>query len=726
MSVKLKNEAAMAAAQDAIQQSEIRADQAFLGDNIYLNEAKNFLVKAKEQYQGQLFSDSMANANEVLNYSTLSDNFILAENARIEQETADRVASEKVLAEPAMADARARIAWANDNSLKSDYPSQYRQASISMAAAELTYKNQRYRASQTLAENVASILADDFQTKVLSDRKAAEAAKAKPSELALAKTTIISPTDAAQADATRRMAWANENNISSDYPDEYRTASEAMSDSFTAYGTEDYLGATEKAKLVSSTLSDEFQARVLADRKAAQDAAAKLAADKAAADAVLADARARMKWADDNKIAADYADVYRNAKTSMSGAELSSLSQRYTSSKNLAEDVLSILSDSFQAKVLASRKAAQDAAAKALADKMAAQEAAAKLAADKAAADAALADARARMKWADDNKISPDYPGEYKTASTALSDFSAAYGGGDFAKAAAKAKIVAQTLSDEFQAKVLADRKASLLASMPPSVSIDVKPERFSPDEDGEDDMLTFAIDTDAASNIVDWKLEVFETAVVESSKTNAQAQERLFMSWNGKGKPPAKIDWNGLSTRKELVESATDYPFRFVATNTFGKSTTISGNISVDVLVIKDGGNLKLKVPSIVFRANYADFAGLSPDILANNEKVLVRIAQILNKYPNYKIKIQGHANSASKIDGQSQAKIQAEETNELIPLSTGRAKLVMAMLIKNGVDAKRLSVEGLGSSKPVVSFLDATNRWKNRRVEFMLIKSK
>jgi outer membrane protein OmpA-like peptidoglycan-associated protein len=357
---------------------------------------------------------------------------------------------------------------------------------------------------------------------------------------------------------------------------------------------------------------------------------------------------------------------------------------------------------------------------------MAAQEAAAKLAADKAAADAALADARARMKWADDNKISPDYPGEYKTASSALSDFSAAYGGGDFAKAAAKAKIVAQTLSDEFQAKVLADRKASLLASMPPSVSIDVKPERFSPDEDGEDDMLTFAIDTDAASNIVDWKLEVFETAVVESSKTNAQAQERLFMSWNGKGKPPAKIDWNGLSTRKELVESATDYPFRFVATNTFGKSTTISGNISVDVLVIKDGGNLKLKVPSIVFRANYADFAGLSPDILANNEKVLVRIAQILNKYPNYKIKIQGHANSASKIDGQSQAKIQAEETNELIPLSTGRAKLVMAMLIKNGVDAKRLSVEGLGSSKPVVSFLDATNRWKNRRVEFMLIKSK
>jgi Outer membrane protein and related peptidoglycan-associated (lipo)proteins len=142
-------------------------------------------------------------------------------------------------------------------------------------------------------------------------------------------------------------------------------------------------------------------------------------------------------------------------------------------------------------------------------------------------------------------------------------------------------------------------------------------------------------------------------------------------------------------------------------------------------VLVIRDGDRLKIKVPSIVFRANYPDFIGLSAEIVARNEKVIARIAQILNKFPDYRIRIEGHANNVGKMLGYSQAKIQSEETKELIPLSTGRAELVRTMLIQNSVDARRLNVEGLGSSEPVVSFTDVENRWKNRRVEFVLIKN-
>ncbi|HCO48159.1 MAG TPA: hypothetical protein DIT55_01440 [Spirochaetaceae bacterium] len=260
----------------------------------------------------------------------------------------------------------------------------------------------------------------------------------------------------------------------------------------------------------------------------------------------------------------------------------------------------------------------------------------------------------------------------------------------------------------------------------PPSVSISVDPEYFSPDDDGTDDRLTFGVDVDAAAGIVDWKLEVFETAIVESSNPNAVSSERLFAEWNGKGRPPAKISWEGKSSRGELVESATDYPFRFVARDALGNSTTVSGFIAVDVLVIRDGDRLKIKVPSIVFRANYPDFVGLSPDIVARNEKVVARIAQILNKFPDYRIRIEGHANNVGKMLGYSQTRIESEEIKELIPLSTGRAELVRTMLIQNSVDARRLSVEGLGSSEPVVSFLDVENRWKNRRVEFVLIKNR
>jgi flagellar hook assembly protein FlgD len=259
----------------------------------------------------------------------------------------------------------------------------------------------------------------------------------------------------------------------------------------------------------------------------------------------------------------------------------------------------------------------------------------------------------------------------------------------------------------------------------PPKVDITVTPEYFSPDGDGASDVLSFDIAVDNNSGIIDWKLEVFETAIVESSSPGAVGSERLFMEWSGKGKPLQRITWDGKSSRGELVESATDYPFKFVARDALGNTTTVSGFIAVDVLVIRDGDRLKIKVPSIVFRANYPDFVGLSADIIARNEKVVARIAQILNKFPDYRIRIEGHANNIGKMLGYTTARIQAEETRELIPLSTGRAELVRTMLVQNGVDARRLSVQGLGSSEPVVSFTDVENRWKNRRVEFVLIKN-
>jgi outer membrane protein OmpA-like peptidoglycan-associated protein len=75
--------------------------------------------------------------------------------------------------------------------------------------------------------------------------------------------------------------------------------------------------------------------------------------------------------------------------------------------------------------------------------------------------------------------------------------------------------------------------------------------------------------------------------------------------------------------------------------------------------------------------------------------------------------------------MGGYNSTLIAKEETGELLPLSTGRADLVKKLLADNGVDPKRLSTKGMGSSEPVVDFKDTQNRWKNRRVEFILIKS-
>ena len=50
--------------------------------------------------------------------------------------------------------------------------------------------------------------------------------------------------------------------------------------------------------------------------------------------------------------------------------------------------------------------------------------------------------------------------------------------------------------------------------------------------------------------------------------------------------------------------------------------------------------------------------------------------------------------------------------------------AEFVLDWLVQNGIEADRLSAKGNGSKFPLAKSTDAENRWKNRRVEFILIK--
>ena len=51
-------------------------------------------------------------------------------------------------------------------------------------------------------------------------------------------------------------------------------------------------------------------------------------------------------------------------------------------------------------------------------------------------------------------------------------------------------------------------------------------------------------------------------------------------------------------------------------------------------------------------------------------------------------------------------------------------RAKTVKAALIDYGIKEDKIAVYGIGGANPLVPFSDSENRWKNRRVEFILVK--
>jgi flagellar motor protein MotB len=253
---------------------------------------------------------------------------------------------------------------------------------------------------------------------------------------------------------------------------------------------------------------------------------------------------------------------------------------------------------------------------------------------------------------------------------------------------------------------VTAEATPILIVTSGPELTFSSRPQYFSPDNDGIEDDLFISLGARSLAPIASWFMEIREP----------EPPYLLFYRVEGRGSPSGTIRWDGRSNKGELVQSATDYPVKYSATDTLGNTSAIDAKIGVDVLVIRDGDRLRIMIPSIVFRPNFADFNGIPADRLDNNLRVLRRIAEILNRFRDYKVQVEGHANPVLRTV--------AEERNELQPLSEARARMVMNRLIEFGVTRSRLSSVGMGGTRPVVPFEDYNNTWKNRRVEFILIK--
>lgn len=264
---------------------------------------------------------------------------------------------------------------------------------------------------------------------------------------------------------------------------------------------------------------------------------------------------------------------------------------------------------------------------------------------------------------------------------------------------------------------------AFICSITPPAIQAKTSPQYFSPDNDGENDELYINLRGDDIVPLKNWSFVVKDP---ENGKP--------FWSISGKSSITEQVVWDGRGNNGELVQSAMDYPYTFTVTDSLGLTSEADGKISVDVLVIRDGDVLKMAVPAIIFRADEADFGvqvldgngnvvkkGITEAQAKNNERVLKRIAKILNKFKNYTVTVEGHANSVTGLEDE-------ETTNKygkaLVPLSQSRAEFVVEKLKDYGVAGARLTAAGRGGRQPVSKFGDKDNAWKNRRVEFILNK--
>ena len=95
-------------------------------------------------------------------------------------------------------------------------------------------------------------------------------------------------------------------------------------------------------------------------------------------------------------------------------------------------------------------------------------------------------------------------------------------------------------------------------------------------------------------------------------------------------------------------------------------------------------------------------DSAVLKPEAV----EMVAKLGDILAKYPDDRIRIQGFTDSTGPVAHNEE-------------LSLRRAKSVREVLLGRGVKPEQMLVEGLGPARPVASNASAAGRSQNRRVE-------
>ncbi len=244
------------------------------------------------------------------------------------------------------------------------------------------------------------------------------------------------------------------------------------------------------------------------------------------------------------------------------------------------------------------------------------------------------------------------------------------------------------------------------LDTLPPRIAVGLEPLPFSPDDDGSNDVLGLRLDLVDQSALSDWEVLIRDR------------EGNLFRRFSGSGSPPSRLEWDGRSDKGELVLSAEDYGVEAVARDAYGNRGLAETSIPVDILVIKEGGRYRIRIPGIYFSPFSAEFP---KDRVAGNMATLRRLAEVLAKYPGHAIRIEGHA---VRINWADPRLGNAEEKEVLAPLSRARAERIKGILTSLGIDAARLSTAGLGGTAPLVPHSDLDNRWKNRRVDFVLVR--
>jgi len=154
------------------------------------------------------------------------------------------------------------------------------------------------------------------------------------------------------------------------------------------------------------------------------------------------------------------------------------------------------------------------------------------------------------------------------------------------------------------------------------------------------------------------------------------------------------------------------EYPstYVFIADKEKYKADINGDTWNLNELVLNGIANVEF----IMFGADIGEYnVDIDRETRRLNDLVLNEIAQILIKNPDYRVRIEGHANPIIS---------QPSKLNNLMPLSKTRADVIAGQLKARGVKERQMIVIAFGGTRPVTLEQNYCNR--NRRVELIVFK--
>lgn len=155
----------------------------------------------------------------------------------------------------------------------------------------------------------------------------------------------------------------------------------------------------------------------------------------------------------------------------------------------------------------------------------------------------------------------------------------------------------------------------------------------------------------------------------------------------------------------KKALRDKKDKYFRFIILKAADNKLKPEDNKDVAIKLNKEEAEILKKA------FDNLEFATAKDIIKTESLTSLDELAALMQKKPNWKLKISGHTDSHG-------------DKAKNLKLSEKRAKAVQNYLVSKGISADRFKTEWFGSKKPIADNKTEAGRQKNRRVEMLIIE--